>query len=219
MLHCMDPTTASLASHIGGRIRRERQSRRWTLDQLATAAGVSRRMVVMIEQGTTNPSVGTLLRLSDALGVGLPSLVAPPQPDPVSVTRHGEGAALWTSEAGGRAVLVTGTGPPDVVELWDWHLAPEDHYDSEAHAAGTKELLQVHEGRVELDVAGQVVTLHAGDAVTFSGEAAHSYSNLGTTPARFSLAVFEPGVGSGALRGAPVADAGSPRRSTSGTDL
>ena len=63
---------------IGARVRQERQSRRWTLDQLAEAAGVSRRMLVNVEQGTANPSVGTLLRLSDALGIGLPALVEPP---------------------------------------------------------------------------------------------------------------------------------------------
>jgi transcriptional regulator with XRE-family HTH domain len=51
---------------IGVRVRRERQSRSWTLDQLAAAGGVSRRMVVNVEQGAANPSVGTLLRISDA---------------------------------------------------------------------------------------------------------------------------------------------------------
>jgi transcriptional regulator with XRE-family HTH domain len=76
----VDQGTAALASAIGVRVRQERQSRRWTLDQLAEAAGVSRRMVVNVEQGTANPSVGTLLRISDALGVGLPALVEPPDP-------------------------------------------------------------------------------------------------------------------------------------------
>ncbi|MGA2829145.1 MAG: helix-turn-helix transcriptional regulator, partial [Streptosporangiaceae bacterium] len=71
----MDESTAALALAIGVRVRQERQSRGWTLDQLAEVAGVSRRMVVNIEQGAVNPSVGTLLRISDALGVGLPVLV------------------------------------------------------------------------------------------------------------------------------------------------
>jgi DNA-binding XRE family transcriptional regulator len=43
-----------LASAIGHRVRLERQARRWTLDQLAEAAGVSRRMVVNVEQGSAN---------------------------------------------------------------------------------------------------------------------------------------------------------------------
>jgi len=73
----MDGTSAALASVIGSRVKQQRQVRGWTLDQLAETAGVSRRMVANVEQGEANPSVRTLLRLSDALGIGLPALVAP----------------------------------------------------------------------------------------------------------------------------------------------
>jgi len=184
-----------LAVAIGARVRRERTARNLTLDQLAAASGVSRRMLINVEQGGTNPSIGTLLRLSDALGVGLPALVEPPSPKPVQVTRSGGGAVLWTSEPGGRAVLVAGTEPPHVVELWDWTLAPGDRYASEAHAAGTRELLQVLQGAVVLEVAGQPVTLWIGDAVSFAGDVPHAYSDAEGGGARFSLAVFEPGVG------------------------
>jgi quercetin dioxygenase-like cupin family protein/DNA-binding XRE family transcriptional regulator len=193
----VDQGTAALALAIGVRVRQERQSRSWTLDQLAAAAGVSRRMVVNVEQGAANPSVGTLLRISDALGVGLPALVEPPQPKPVKVTRRGDGAALWSSDSGGRGVLVAGTGPPDVIELWDWTLGPGDHHASEGHTPGTKELVQVQQGTITVEVAGQTVTLDAGDAVAFPGDVAHSYANPRTRSARFSLAVFEPRVGSG----------------------
>src|SRR5512135_2402630 len=102
----MDTATAALASLIGERVKHARQARRWTLDQLAEGAGVSRRMLINVEQGAANPSVGTLLRISDALGVGLPALVERPQPKPVKVTRHGDGAVLWSSASGGRGVLV-----------------------------------------------------------------------------------------------------------------
>ena len=140
---------------------------------------MSRRMVVNVEQGAANPSVGTLLRISDALGVGLPALVEPPAPSRVKVTRSGEGAALWTGRAGGRGVLVAGTEPPDVVELWDWTLSPGDQHISEAHTAGTKELLQVHEGKVTVGVGDQSVNLDVGDAVAFPSDVPHSYSNPG----------------------------------------
>jgi transcriptional regulator with XRE-family HTH domain len=194
----MDQGTASLASAIGSRVKQERQVRRWTLDQLAEAAGVSRRMVVNVEQGAANPSVGTLLRISDALGVGLPMLVEPPEPRQLKVVRRGDGAALWRSESGGRGVLVAGTEPPDVLELWDWTLGPGDQHDSDAHTQSTKELIQVQQGTVVVAAADQTVTLEAGDAVAFPGDVAHSYTNPTEQPARFSLAVFEPGVGTGA---------------------
>lgn len=197
MMHYMEDATAALAAAVGARVRQERQARRWTLDQLAAATGVSRRMLVNVEQGAANPSVGTLLRISDALGVGLPALVEPPRPRPVKVTRAGAGAALWHSDAGGRGVLVAGTEPPDVLELWDWVLGPGDQHASEAHTAGTRELLQVQEGAITLEAGDQVATLSAGDAVAFPGDVAHRYANPGQTLARFSLAVFEPGVGLG----------------------
>ena len=193
---CMDLSTANMALVIGARVKQERQARRWTLDQLAETAGVSRRMVVNVEQGAANPSVGTLLRLSNALGVGLPALVEPPASPDVRVVRAGEGAALWTGEAGGRGVLVAGTAPPDVVELWDWTLNAGEEHVSEAHTAGTKELLQVHDGSVSLRVGEQTVSLDVGDAVGFHSDVPHSYSNAGDHPVRFSLAVFQPGVGS-----------------------
>jgi DNA-binding XRE family transcriptional regulator/quercetin dioxygenase-like cupin family protein len=191
----MDPATSLLAASIGRRVRDERQGRRWTLDDLAEAAGVSRRMVVNVEQGAANPSIGTLLRISGALGVGLPALVEPPQPVPVEVVRGGAGAVLWTGPSGGRGALVAATDPPDVVELWDWTLGPGDAHTSEAHAAGTKELLQVHHGSVVIEVAGQSETLRAGDAASFAGDVPHAYTNPLDHPVRFSLAVFEPGVG------------------------
>ena len=69
----------ALSGAIGARVRQERKVRGWTLDRLAEISGVSRRMVVSIKQGSANPSIGTLLRISDALGVGLPALVEPPE--------------------------------------------------------------------------------------------------------------------------------------------
>ena len=192
----MEHGPAALASAIGTRVKLERQKRGWTLDQLATAAQVSRRAVVNVEQGSANPSVGTLLRLSDALGVGLPALVEPPETEPLRVTRRGEGAQLWTGQEGGNGVLVAGTRPPDVLELWDWTLRPSDRHRSEAHAPGTKELIQVLDGTITVEVGDQTVTLGPGDALTFHGDVTHGYANTTEQAARFTLAVFEPGVGS-----------------------
>jgi quercetin dioxygenase-like cupin family protein len=200
----MDPGTTALSAAIGGRVNELRRRRRWTLDQLAGAAGVSRRMVVNVEQGAVNPSVGTLLRISDALGVGLPALVEQPDHQLVQVTPSGGGAALWTGPAGGRGVLVAGTEPPDVLELWEWTLGADERHHSEAHAAGTRELLQVHEGRVTLEVADQTFALEPGDAVSFPGDVPHAYASCGAAIARFSLAVFEPGVGSARPKRTPA---------------
>ncbi|MGY2876064.1 transcriptional regulator with XRE-family HTH domain [Marmoricola sp. URHA0025 HA25] len=191
----MDTTTASLAAAIGARVKRERRARLWTLDQLAEAAAVSRRALANVEQGAANPSVGTLLRISDALGIGLPALVEPPAPGPVKVTRAGEGAVLWTGTAGGRGVLVAGTDSPDVVEFWDWTLEPGERHESGGHSVGTRELIQVQQGAVSITVGDDDFVLETGDALALPGDVTHSYANGRKKRARFALAVFEPGVG------------------------
>jgi transcriptional regulator with XRE-family HTH domain len=190
----------SVTRAIGGRVRQGRGSRGWTLDQLAERSGVSRRMVVSIEQGSANPSIATLLRISDALGIGLPALVDMDRPSRVRVTRAGAAPVLWRGTLGGQAVLVAGTEPPDVTELWDWTLGPGESHPSEAHAAGTRELLLVLGGELELRVGEHAEVLATGDAASFAGDMAHEYVNVSAQVARFALTVFEPAVGGGGAR-------------------
>jgi transcriptional regulator with XRE-family HTH domain len=190
----------SIAREIGGRVRQGRGSRGWTLDQLAERSGVSRRMLVSIEQGAANPSIATLLRIGDALGIGLPALVSMDRPG-LRVTRAGDAPVLWRGKLGGRAVLVAGTEPPAVTELWDWTLGPGESHPSEAHAAGTRELLLVLDGQLELRVGQHAEVLAKGDSASFAGDLAHAYVNAGAGQvARFALTVFEPAVGGGEAR-------------------
>ena len=194
---------AELGQLIGARVRQSRAERGWTLDGLAERSRVSRRMLVNIEQGSTNPSIATLLRISDALGVGLPILVDVDRPATLRVTRSGRAPVLWRGPAGGSAALVAGTEPPAVVELWDWSLAPGETHQSEPHATGTRELLLVLAGRVQLQVGQATHTLDPGDAAAFDGDTPHGYANPSTggeAMARFALTVFEPHVGSGGAR-------------------
>lgn len=188
----MDADAAALAVVIGARVRAERRARDLTLDELAAAADVSRRMVVSVEQGSVNPSVGTLLRLGDALGIALSALVEAPPAHAVQVVRAGDGPALWAGEGGGRGVLVASTAPPHAVELWDWTLQRGERRSSDAHADGTRELLQVHHGTVELTCGERTEVLRSGDAASFRGDLPHGYAHAGRGTARFSLAVHEP---------------------------
>ena len=196
--HAVDGTLVNRV--VGERVRGHRSERGWTLDDLAGRSGVSRRMVVNIEQGVGNPSIATLLRISDALGVGLPVLVDVERRRDVAVTAAGGAPVLWLGPHGGSASLVAGTAPPDVVELWDWHLHPGEAHRSDPHSAGTRELLLVLEGEVDLLVGEVVERLGTGSSATFAGDAVHGYAAVdgATAPARFALTVFQPHVGGAA---------------------
>jgi transcriptional regulator with XRE-family HTH domain len=194
-------TTRGVAvnAQIGARVRQHRTAHGWTFDELADRSGVSRRMLITIEHGEGNPSIATLLRISDALGVGLPVLVDVERPHAVTVTAAGTAPVLWRGPRGGQGLLVAGTEPPDVVELWDWTLQPGEAHATEAHSAGTRELLLVLDGEVELRVGDRTERLCIGDSVAFAGDVAHGYATPAgaTTPARFALTVFQPHVGGG----------------------
>ncbi len=67
----LDLLTRSLARNV----KRWRTERGFTLDMLAARAGVSRGMLIQIEQARTNPSIGTIVKIGDALGVSVPTLL------------------------------------------------------------------------------------------------------------------------------------------------
>ena len=138
---------------------------------------------------------------SDALGIGLPALVDMGRAAGLRVTRAGTAPVLWRGKLGGRAVLVAGAESPDVTELWDWTLGPGESHSSEAHTTGTRELLLVLDGQLELRVGQHAEVLGKGDSASFAGDLAHEYVNTGSAQvARFALTVFEPADGGGVAR-------------------
>ena len=187
-----ETTESDFAALVGIRVRDARVSADLTLEQLAAASGVSRRTIISIEQGKTNASIAVLLRISTALGVGLASFVKDASPENLGVLRSGAVHASWLGISGGQAKLVASTDSPEIFELWDWTLGVGDIHHSEAHSAGTHELLFVIGGSLTLTVAGTTQTLNAGDSASYAGVTEHSYANRGSTPARFSLAVLQP---------------------------
>lgn len=183
----------AVAAAVGRNVRALRQQRGMTIDTLAAAAGVSRGTVIGVETARGNPSIATLCNLAAALRVGVASLVEGDTGPRVVVRRGYEAAELWRSAAGSSAVFRIGTDPPDVVELWDWTLAPGDAFDGEAHPTGTVEVLSVRSGRLALRVGLADHDLDEGDTVMFEAHVPHRYAGAGDEPARFVMVVLQPG--------------------------
>lgn len=61
---------------ISARIRLERESRGWSLSELAERAGVSRAMIHKIERSESSPTATLLARLSGAFGISMSTLIA-----------------------------------------------------------------------------------------------------------------------------------------------
>jgi transcriptional regulator with XRE-family HTH domain len=178
-----------VAVPIARAVRRLRSERSWTLDELAARSGISRRLIVQIEQGQANPSIGTLLRLADAFEVALAELLPETATATAGMRPAGEELRLWSGPRGGAGRLLVNRGP---LELWSWTLGPGESHESEAHHAGSVELLTVTTGTLQLDVRGESFTLTSGDSAWFEATDAHAYRNPTRATTRFTLVFFEP---------------------------
>lgn len=177
---------------LARRVRALRQARGWSLDELAYRSKVSKGMVVQIEGARTNPSIGTLCRLSDAFGLSIAQLVEAEEPMPVRIIGVDEPPTLWTGDRGGSARLLCGVSEPATVELWDWRFEPGEQHTSVDHATGTRELVHVLDGEVEVIVDGTGYTARAGESVDFRADRPHAYTNPGDRAARLTIVVVMP---------------------------
>jgi quercetin dioxygenase-like cupin family protein/DNA-binding XRE family transcriptional regulator len=189
------PDPAVVARAIARNMRRLRTDKGFTLDQLAARASVSRGMLIQIEQERTNPSVTTLVRIADALGVSIAQLVEISDAPAVRVVHAADAVPLWHGAHGSVGTLLVGTEPPQAMEMWDWRIEPGDAFDGEAHPPGTRELIHVLAGRLALTVEDENRVVEVGETVVFNADREHRYANDATEPVRFVMVVSMPALG------------------------
>ncbi|MCX4587460.1 helix-turn-helix domain-containing protein [Streptomyces sp. NBC_01481] len=184
----LDQLTQSLARNL----KRWRGERGFTLDALAARAGVSRGMIIQIEQARTNPSVGTTVKLADALGVSITTLLDYEQGPQVRLVPPEQAVRMWSTTTGSYTTLLVGTEGNGPLELWGWKLMPGDTSESDPHPDGTVELLHVTAGELTLVVDGEPHVVAAGTSATFEANTPHAYRNEGDEPVEMTMAVSIP---------------------------
>ena len=181
-----------VAATVAVNLRRLRAARGWSLEAFAGRSGVSKGMLVQLEQARTNPSLGTLCRVAEALSVSLTALIEASEKPPVQVVPAGEGTTLWTGEAGGWGDLLVGSDEREHVELWRWEMQPGDAQGTdEGHADGTLEMIHVLDGELVLQVDGVDHVVPPGGAASFRSDRPHAYRNDGPGVCRFVMVVLQ----------------------------
>jgi len=169
-----------------------RADRGWSLDQLAARSGVSKGVLVALEQGRSNPNLATLARIGDAFGVPVTLLVDMGGEPAVRISSPDASRVLWRGPAGGSGTIIAATDPPWAVELWRWEIMPGEAFGGDAHAPATREMAAVETGSLTLTVAGERHTVGAGQCARFPASRPHRYSNEGEQPVRFTMVVVIP---------------------------
>jgi transcriptional regulator with XRE-family HTH domain len=183
---------AAINSRVARNLSLARGARGLTFDQLAKKSGVSKGMLVQIEQGRTNPSVATLCRIANALGVTVSRFVEGSDEPAARLIPASEAIELWQGRKGSTGKLLVGFDSPSLLEVWGWDLVPGEWYDGIAHPTGTREVLYVQEGELTLSADGALHKATASDILMFQADRPHRYANDGAARLRFLMVVTEP---------------------------
>src|SRR4051794_9877041 len=152
---------------VARNVRAARVGAGWSLDALAARADVSKGALVALEGARGNPNLTTLVRIADALGRSVSSLMEDAREDPVVIVDADEIAPLWTGPDGGTARLLLTNPRPTPVEVWRWLLHPSERHDSHPHQPGVTETLTVVRGQMVLVLAGVEHALRAGQTISY----------------------------------------------------
>jgi transcriptional regulator with XRE-family HTH domain len=179
----------SLSLDLGTAIRAARNRSGVSMRTLATRCGVSQPFLSEVERGMATPSIATLYRIADSLGLSPAQLLPTASGDDVQVIRAADGRRVASSEhaasAIGRLVLADDRRG---LEIYEYTASADDDLDVWFQHAGTK-VLYVIEGRltVEFDHRPSVL-VGEGDCLVHAGELAHRW-HVETPPVHLFLVI------------------------------
>jgi transcriptional regulator with XRE-family HTH domain len=186
------PADSALTGALARILQSLRAERGWSLDHLASRSGVSKGVLVALEQGRSNPNLATLARIGDAFGVPVTRLVDVPDEPVVRITEPEQARVLWRGEAGGTGTIIAATEPPWAVELWRWTLQPGERFGGDAHTPASREMVWVESGTLTLTVAGREYEVAAPRCARFPSSLPHFYRNESGGPTVITMICVVP---------------------------
>lgn len=191
---------------VGKRLRTIRKEKGFTVTEVAELADLSAGFVSQVENGSSNPSLQSLKRIGDALGVAMGDLFSHGSEhqevdirdkssfaaeSEVKVVRHNRRKVLEWPGRSAKSYLLT----PDLqrqLEVTLTVVEPGSQIAAEAYSHEGEEFGLVLEGRYEVTVADQSYTLEEGDSIYFSSHLPHSSRALGDRPAKTLWVITPP---------------------------
>ncbi len=182
----IDDTTLKIAA----RIRGERTTRRWSLDDLAERSQVSKAMISKIERAEASPTAALLGRISGAYGLTLSALLAEGD-----IPKHGPVRAadqpIWRDPATGYLRRQVAASPTTPIELTEVDLPPGASVSFPAASYHRmSHVIWVLAGRLTF-VEGEVThDLGPGDSLEFGPPADCTYRNDRDTACRYLVVLM-----------------------------
>jgi DNA-binding XRE family transcriptional regulator/mannose-6-phosphate isomerase-like protein (cupin superfamily) len=163
---------------VGQRIQEIRKRKGLSLQDLAQKSGFSTAMLSQIENHVISPSLGTLIKLAQALEMRLGELIAGPGGRSFTIVRKGEGtvASHYASRSGVSFGYSYQSLCPEMksrhMEPFLVRLEPAAGAKSPSRHDG-EEFIFVLEGQVKVTLEGLTDVLQPGDAIYYHSTLPH----------------------------------------------
>ena len=184
-------TIVDAPSGLGSALRSARRDRSLSLNEVASATGISASFLSLVENGKSDITIGRLVRLVAFYGLSLADLLpTDPAADP-DVVRKSEQRTLPSpaEEIAFRLLApnTRGSMMPMIVEF-----EPSAHLAEFGRHAG-EEFVHVLRGSMELELEGsEPRILRAGDSAYYSAERPHLFRNASETQPLRIICVDSP---------------------------
>jgi transcriptional regulator with XRE-family HTH domain len=162
---------------VGGRLREARQGRDMTQEDVAREAGLTKSFVSAVERGETSPSIGSLYRLCEVLGVSIAELFETvPAPESNVVRRADVRGVSFGGEGVENHVL--SPRAERRAQVIETHVAPGGSPGPEPWShSGDLVIATILQGRLEFRFEDHTAVLEAGDTLSYSPADPHSWGN------------------------------------------
>lgn len=178
---------------VSERVAELRKQRKWTLDQLSTASGVSRSMLSQIERGRANPTLAVTHRIAQALEITLAELVQTADAAAsIDVIRGDDTSYHFRSERDCRIRTLSPLHLEKDVEFYELWLRQGGALRSAPHFEGTREFLTIQKGRVRVASGRETHELRKGDSAHYPADVEHAIENIGQGEVLAFLVVTYP---------------------------
>lgn len=184
----------AVSINIGERLRELREARNISMRTLATKSGLSANALSMIERGRASPSVSTLYKLAEALGVSITSFFgADSDRKQVVFLKSDERARVSFT----RGVFEGLGGEQFTGRVEPFMLTLENSANSgpRTMAHSGHEFVFCLRGELEYQVERQLYHLEVGDSLLFAAHLKHKWRNPGKNVAMAIIIIsgFEEG--------------------------
>lgn len=181
----------SINEDLGRRVKKLRGDRGWSLQELASASGVSRSMLSEIERERANPTLSVTYRIARAFGLSLQDLIESADfASTIQIIRASDRAQVFRSDKQCQIRTLSPLNLEKDVEFYELRLPAGGALRSQPHVDGTREFLTVEEGAVDLECGNCREVLGKGDSTTYRADVAHAIVNSSKREAVLFLVVI-----------------------------